>query len=414
VYRAHDSTLGREVALKILPDAFAADPDRLARFEREARVLASLNHPHIAAIYGVEEANPSTGSGQARSTGSGQAVRALVLELVEGPTLAERLRAGALPVREALEVARQIAEALEAAHEKGIVHRDLKPANVKLTPAGVVKVLDFGIAKMRAPLEDATVAAASTVTTMGTRPGVVLGTAAYMSPEQARGQAVDKRADIWAFGCVLYELLTGRAIFAGDTLSDTLARVLEREPEWSQLPAATPAAVRRLLRRCLEKDPRERLRDIGDARLELEDARDQGPPEGADAALAGRPRAIAMWVGAGLALVALAAGIVGWTLKPSDLRTVSRLSHMLPPDVSFGNLSRSVIAVAPTDRRSCTPRPIACIGARSTSWTRSPSAGRKGCHRCRSSHPMGRRWGTGSRRPASCGASRWPEERRCR
>jgi eukaryotic-like serine/threonine-protein kinase len=337
VYRAHDSTLRREVALRILPDVFAADPDRLARFEREARVLASLNHPHIAAIYGVEEAAPSTGSGHA--------VRALVLELVEGPTLAERLRAGALPVREALEVARQIAEALEAAHERGVVHRDLKPANVKLTPDGVVKVLDFGIAKMRAPLEDAAVEA-STVTTMGTRPGVVLGTAAYMSPEQARGQAVDKRADIWAFGCVLYELLTGRAAFAGDTLSDTLARVLEREPDWTRLPAEMSAAVRRLVRRCLEKDPKRRLHDIADARLDLDDARD-GVREVDDVSSSGRPRGVAMWVAAGLAFTAIAAGVVGWVLKPSDLRTVSRLSHVLPPDVSFGNLARSVIAVAP-------------------------------------------------------------------
>ena len=219
VYRAHDAELKRDVALKILPAHVSRDVERLARFEREARVLASLNHPHIATIYGVDETD---------------GVRALILELVEGPTLAERLGGGPLPVREALSAARQIAEALDAAHEKGIVHRDLKPANIKVTPDGIVKVLDFGIAKMRAPDEAAV--EASTVPTVGTRAGALLGTAAYMSPEQARAQAVDKRSDIWAFGCVLYQMLNGRAAFAGETVFDTLAHVLEHEPAWDMLP----------------------------------------------------------------------------------------------------------------------------------------------------------------------------------
>jgi serine/threonine protein kinase len=256
VYRAHDPRLRRDVALKILPADVAADGERLARFEREAQVLAALNHPHIAAIYGIEDAG---------------ALRALVLELVEGRTLAERIRRGPLPLPEAVTVATQIADALDAAHERGIVHRDLKPANVKIAPDGSVKLLDFGLAKVfdttpPSPTD------ATTEASMATRAGVVLGTAAYMSPEQARGLTTDKRTDVWAFGCVLYEMLTGRAAIAGETFTDTLARVLEREPDWNRLPSETPASIRRLLRRCLEKDPRRRLRDVGDAGLELGEA----------------------------------------------------------------------------------------------------------------------------------------------
>ena len=264
VYRARDVKLGRDVAVKILPRAFTSDPDRLARFTREARVLAALNHPHIAAIYGLEEVG---------------GVQALVLELVEGPTLADRIAKGPLPITEALTLARQIAEALEAAHEKGIVHRDLKPANVKLTTHGDVKVLDFGLARVgtggsgeAGVVGGENLSQSPTVTVGGTREGIILGTAAYMSPEQARGQAVDKRADIWAFGCVLFELLTGRTAFSGGTIADTLAAILERAPDWTALPAATPASITRLLHRCLEKDPRRRQRDIGDARIELEEA----------------------------------------------------------------------------------------------------------------------------------------------
>jgi eukaryotic-like serine/threonine-protein kinase len=290
VYRARDTRLGREVAIKILPRAFTADAGRLARFDREARVLASLNHPHIAAIYGIEEA-PAEGGAH----GSSEPVRALILELVEGQTLAERIaRAGGpegpplrggtadgrrggpsgppMPIKEALDIARQIADALDAAHEKGIVHRDLKPANIKITPQGVVKVLDFGLAKLEAGEAGRDVTAAPTITVDDTREGLIVGTAAYMSPEQARGQAVDKRTDVWAFGCVLYEMLTGRAAFSGATLSDTIAALIDRTPDWSLLPSATPPAVRRLLERSLRKDQRERLRDIGDARTELTDA----------------------------------------------------------------------------------------------------------------------------------------------
>ena len=257
VYRAHDPRLGRDVAIKILPHAFTSDPDRLARFEREARMLAALNHPHIAGIYGIEETATAP---------------ALVLELVEGPTLADRLRAGRLGVEESLAIARQIADALSAAHDKGIIHRDLKPANVKVTPSGVVKVLDFGLAKTDAedPIPELTRSTPKTLS--GTREGIILGTAAYMSPEQARGKPVDKRTDIWGFGCVLYEMLTGRKAFDRETASDTMAAILEREPDWRRLPATTPAAIRRLLYRCLEKDVSRRLRDIGDAGLEIDDA----------------------------------------------------------------------------------------------------------------------------------------------
>jgi Tol biopolymer transport system component len=257
VYRARDTRLGRDVALKILPEPFMHDAERLARFEREARVLASLNHPYIAAIYGIEESD---------------GLRALVLELVEGATLAERIAEGPIPPAEALGIADQIADALDAAHGKGIVHRDLKPANVKLSPEGVVKVLDFGLAKGMDPSDASDAAHSPTVTAVHTRDGVLLGTAAYMSPEQVRGRAVDKRADIWAFGCVLYEMLTARRAFPGATISDTIAAILEREPDWTALPAAVPPHIRRLLRRCLEKDTKRRLRDIGDFRTEAEES----------------------------------------------------------------------------------------------------------------------------------------------
>jgi serine/threonine protein kinase len=287
VYRARDTKLGRDVAIKILPRGFTSDPDRLARFEREARMLATLNDPHIGAIYGFEESDAVPDSGQA-------ALRALVLELVEGETLAERItRAGAtgpgLPVKEALDIARQIAEALDAAHEKGIVHRDLKPANIKITPDGIVKVLDFGLAKLdRIGAESSEASSQSpTVTHGGTRDGIILGTTAYMSPEQARGQAVDKRTDIWAFGGVLYEMLTGRPAFAGKTVSDTIAAILEREPDWKALPPPLPPSVRHLLRRCFEKDARQRLRDIGDAKSEL---REQSPEETTGASAISRPK----------------------------------------------------------------------------------------------------------------------------
>ncbi len=255
VYRARDRTLDREVALKILPDEFVGDPERVARFEREARLLASLNHPNIAIAHGFEEA-------------AGK--RFLVLELVEGETLAQTIARGPLPVEDALEVCRQIADGLEAAHEKGIVHRDLKPSNVKVTPGGQVKILDFGLAKAARSRDAAADPALSpTITDQMTHPGVVLGTAAYMSPEQAKGKSVDKTTDIWAFGCVLYECLAGRRAFGGETVTETVAAILKGEPDWAALPAETPLAVRAVLGRCLKKDARNRLRDIADARAEM-------------------------------------------------------------------------------------------------------------------------------------------------
>src|SRR5258706_8789996 len=259
VYRARDSRLGRDVAIKALPAAFAADPERVARFEREAKLLASLNHPNVGGIHGLEEVDGH---------------RYLVLEYIEGETLDQRLTRGALPVGEALEVCRQIAAALETAHENGVVHRDLKPGNVMLTSSGAVKVLDFGLAKAAAPggASDPNLSASPTMTYVATVAGVILGTAAYMSPEQARGKAVDKRTDIWSFGCVLYECLTGRKCFQGETVSDLIAGILQGEPDLAALPATTPNRVRELLRRCLDKDARHRLRDVGDARIDLEQA----------------------------------------------------------------------------------------------------------------------------------------------
>ena len=257
VWQATDTQLNRQVALKILPDAFAADPDRLARFTREAQILASLNHPNIAAIHGIEEA---------------EGTRALVLELVEGPTLADRIAKGAIPVDEALPIAKQIAEALEAAHEAGVIHRDLKPANIKVREDGTVKVLDFGLAKALDPNPEGDPSQSPTLTAAATQMGVIMGTAAYMSPEQARGKTVDKRADIWAFGVVLYEMLTGRRAFEGEDVSLTLSAVLQREPEWAVLPANVPHGLKTYLRRCLQKDPKQRVRDIGDMRLAFEGA----------------------------------------------------------------------------------------------------------------------------------------------
>jgi serine/threonine protein kinase len=259
VYRARDTRLGRDVAIKILPRTVKDDSDRLARFEREARVLASLNHPHIGAIFGLEDADDFT---------------SLVMELVEGDDLSQRIARGAIPIPEALSIARQIAEAVEAAHEQGVVHRDLKPANIKVRPDGAVKVLDFGLAKALepTPASGAQLMNSPTLTPYATMKGTIIGTAAYMSPEQARGKAVDRRADIWAFGVVVYEMLTGRRPFDGDDVSTTLANVLKEDVSWQALPANLSAPVRRMLRRCLEKDPARRLSAMGDARIELEDA----------------------------------------------------------------------------------------------------------------------------------------------
>jgi serine/threonine protein kinase len=295
VYRARDLKLGRDVAIKVLPDAVAREQERLARFEREGRMLAALNHSNIANIYGLED------------TGD---VRALVMELVEGPTLADRIVRGPVPPAEALSIARQIVDALDAAHERGIVHRDLKPANIKITPEGVVKVLDFGLAKAADDMARPDLTQSPTVTGMHTRDGVILGTAAYMSPEQARGSMVDKRTDIWAFGCVLYEMLVGRSLFGRNTLSDTIVAILDRDPDWTALPPDTPASVRTLIRRCLEKDQKRRLRDIGDARHDL-DAPKAVETE-SSGALAPRPLPLLPWSVAAAALVALAAMSWAW------------------------------------------------------------------------------------------------------
>ena len=302
VYRARDMRLKRDVALKVLPDALAGDRERLVRFQREAEVLASLNHPHIAHIHGLEE--------------SGGTI-ALVMELVEGEDLAQRIARGAIPVDDALPMALQLADALDAAHEQGIVHRDLKPANIKLRADGAVKVLDFGLAKAMGaagtPGGSADPVNSPTITSPMTQTGMILGTAAYMSPEQARGRAVDRRADIWAFGCVLYEMLTGTRAFEGDTVTDVLAAVVKTEPDWDALPADVPRAVRAALRRCLVKDPKQRLRDIADARLELVE------PEMAPAAAGTAPargassrRVVFLTLATAVALAAGVAGGVAW------------------------------------------------------------------------------------------------------
>jgi eukaryotic-like serine/threonine-protein kinase len=323
VYRATDTNLGRQVAIKVLPDTFASDPERLARFEREAKTLAALNHPNIAQIYGFEKAD---------------GIRALVMELVEGPTLADRIAQGPIPLDEVLPIAKQIAEALEAAHEQGIIHRDLKPANIKLRRDGAVKVLDFGLAKALEPISgagiDATASPTITSPAMMTGVGVLLGTAAYMSPEQARGKAVDKRSDIWAFGCVLYEMLTGGRPFDAGEVSDTLALVLLREVDWSSLPTSTPSPIHRLLRRCLEKDRKHRLPDIGVARLEIEDAL-AAPSSAAESPRTRRParQRVAWTAAAGFAVAAIALAVLHFSESPPRPAASIRFSVTPPADM---------------------------------------------------------------------------------
>jgi Tol biopolymer transport system component len=329
VYRAHDSTLKRDVAIKVLPTLFTNDSDRRGRFEREARVLASLNHPNIGAIYGLEDAGD---------------VRGLVLELVEGPTLSDRLARGALVADEAFAIGRQIADALHAAHEKGVIHRDLKPANIKVTASGVVKVLDFGLAKAFAgdtPSDG--LSSAPDVT----RAGLILGTVGYMSPEQARGKTIDKRTDIWAFGCVLFEMLTGRAVFARETNSDTLAAILGSDVEWSALPASTPVAIRRLLQRCLTKEPGKRLHDIVDARIELDDVGSGVVSDVSARAPAGR------WPWVLVAVGLLAAAVFLFVqLRPSpSVPAVMRFSIDPPESGMFGRGSNGrMLAVSPNGK----------------------------------------------------------------
>ena len=327
VYRARDTKLDRDVAIKVLPESLAGVPERIARFQREAKTLAALNHPNIAAIYGLEEADST---------------KALVMELVEGPTLADRIAKGAIPVDEALPIAKQIAEALEAAHEQGIIHRDLKPANVKLRPDGVVKVLDFGLAKALEPSGSDVLASQSpTITTPAmTQAGMILGTAAYMSPEQARGKTVDKRTDIWAFGAVLFEILTGKRAFSADEVSDTLALVLTQDLDWRALPTETPVQIRQLLGRCMEKDARRRLRDVGEARLVLEGGLDTGAwqsgVEAVPGGWRGSRRALLPWAVAGVAL--LIASVATWwpgpvASNPTAVRFAINISGELPPRV---------------------------------------------------------------------------------
>ncbi len=314
VYRARDAKLRRDVAIKVLPEAFARDGERMARFEREAKVLASLNHPNIAAIYGFEDsAGARLPDGQAH---------ALVMELVEGPTLADRAKQGPIAIDEALRIARQIADALEYAHERGIVHRDLKPANIKISRDDAVKILDFGLAKaIEGDGSSMDINNSPTLTRMATMQGVLLGTAAYMSPEQAKAKPVDRRADIWAFGCVLYEMLTGKMAFTGETVTDTLAAVIKEEPDWALLPANTPARVRVLLQRCLQKDTKQRLRDIGDARISLDEVLSGAPEVSSSAGVS--PANFPLWRRAlpwalfGAMVIALAAVVAVLKLAPA-------------------------------------------------------------------------------------------------
>ena len=345
VYRATDAKLKRQVAIKVLPPSLAVDADRLARFQREAEVLASLNHPNIAAIYGLEESGGMT---------------ALVMELVEGDDLSQRIARGALPLDEALPIAKQIAEALEAAHDQGIIHRDLKPANIKVRGDGAVKVLDFGLAKAMDPAGASAVNAANSPTLTGhaTALGMILGTAAYMAPEQAKGKAVDKRADIWAFGVVLYEMLAGRSAFAGETVTDIIAAVVTRDADWTALPAATPASIRRLLARCLEKDPKRRLRDISDVRFEIDETIARGFSDVRSAELLStpvRPAGVPLggklaWTVVGAALGAALAAALAWS--GAWPRTPPSESH--PLRVSIVHTEGSEVAapaISPDGRR---------------------------------------------------------------
>jgi eukaryotic-like serine/threonine-protein kinase len=347
VFRAKDQKLGRDVAIKVLPEEFAKDADRVARFQREAKLLASLNHPNIAAIHGLEVSGGTN---------------FLVLELVEGETLADQIKRGPIPVEESLKLALQIAEALEAAHEKGVIHRDLKPANIKVTPDGKVKILDFGLAKAfagdQADLNlsnSPTLTRSPTLSDAATQQGVILGTAAYMSPEQARAKAVDKRADIWAFGCVLYEMLTGRVAFQGEDVSEILASVIKADVNLDRLSADIHPRVREALSRCLQKDLKKRYPEITDARYEIGQALTD--PSGVlvqpvtTVGLRKKLRTILPWVAATVVLTAIIAGVAAWKLKPSEPRQVMRSEYSLPEGQQFSNLTSSLLAVSPNGRQ---------------------------------------------------------------
>jgi serine/threonine protein kinase/Tol biopolymer transport system component len=341
VYQAKDRKLGRDVAIKVLPEEFARDTDRVARFQREAKLLASLNHPNIAAIHGLEQF---------------EGTNFLVLELVEGQTLADRIKAGPIPVEESLKLALQIADALEAAHEKGVIHRDLKPANIKVTPEGKVKVLDFGLAKAYAgDREEVNLSNSPTLSDAATQQGVILGTAAYMSPEQARGKSVDKRADIWAFGCVLYEMLTGRVAFRGEDVSEILASVIKADVKLDLLPANLHSRVREVIIRCLQKDLKRRYSSITDARYEIEQV--LADPGGVlvEPATTVKPRRKLRvglsWVAAALFLGLIIAGVAVWKMKPTEPRQVTRFAYDIPEDQQFVMISVPVIAVSPDGRQ---------------------------------------------------------------
>ncbi len=413
VYRATDTKLKRQVAIKILPPSVAADHDRLARFEREAEVLASLNHPNIAGIYGLEESGGAT---------------ALVMELVEGDDLSQRIARGAIPIDEALPIARQIAEALEAAHEQGIIHRDLKPANVKVRADGVVKVLDFGLAKALEPVSAGSTDAATSPTitspAMMTRIGVILGTADYMAPEQAKGRVADKRCDVWAFGCVLYEMLEGKRVFDGEDVSDTLASVLTREPDWSALPATTPPAMVTLLKRCLERDRRKRVPDMAAVRFLLDDALAASAPSVVGPAAAGgspqRPR----WqralpvVATALAAAGVTAVTAWWLVRASPAATPRpvRFSIVPPPSQSIGGArSERIVAISPDGSHfvyvsaagsgRAPPARWSCERSIDSTLSQSEASRTRG-------HRSSRRMGSGlasSKARRSCGRSQSPE-----
>ena len=336
VWRARDTKLGREVAIKTLPEEFAKDADRLARFEREARLLASLNHPNIAAIHGFDQDN---------------GIHFLVLELVEGDTLADQLTRGAIPVEESLQLALQITEALEAAHEKGVVHRDLKPANIKVTPEGKVKVLDFGLAKaFEGDGAEASVSNSPTLSMAATQQGVILGTAAYMSPEQVGGETADKRADVWAFGCVLFEMLTGQKTFKGRNVSDVLASVLKIDPDWSSLPVNLHPRIRTLLERCLEREVKNRYQAVADARVDIQKA--LADPAGvlvqpAAAVASATWKSIIPWIAATAIVSILAAGVAVWNLRVPETGPVARFSYVLPEDQRFTRRDQHLVALSP-------------------------------------------------------------------
>ena len=340
VYRARDGHLNRDVAIKVLPESFALDADRVARFTREAQVLASLNHPNIATIYGIEASH---------------SIRALVMELVEGEDLSAHITRGPIAPADAVLIARQIADALEAAHEQGIVHRDLKPANIKVRTDGTVKVLDFGLAKAMDPAgaSSADAMRSPTLTARATQMGTIIGTAAYMSPEQAKGKVVDRRADIWAFGAVLYEMLTGKRAFAGDDITDTIVSVVSKEPDWATLPASTPLPVRTLLRRCLDKDVKRRLRDIGEARLALEGANDAGPAPVVQAPNKALTKMV--WAASAIAAGSLAVAAFALWRQPAAVQTTSaRLTIALPAGqeiTSFPAITRDGQTVAYVTQR---------------------------------------------------------------